>query len=238
MPIELFIKKPSKSFNNCLFIDPERKYNWNDEGCKAFDLGEYLQCSCNHLTDFSIAKYNPVRLIEDMMNVLSEAWIINDFKLFQDLLSLKNAITVYIFFGILFVYFVGLVFTVSYDRKDSYDNFVYEGEKENENKGCCDKEQVMESIMEVKHVADQAEEERLKNNLKHLDAKLSKNKLYAILGKTLNLADLWPESQRKSDQSRAADNSNSNIGKGKIKLFTKKISVIKKMVNSLIYICK
>lgn len=195
IPIELFIKKPHKSFNNCLFIDPETNYNWNDAGCKASDLGDYLHCTCNHLTDFSIAKYNPVRLIEDMMNVLSEAWIVNDLKVFKDL-NIQNATVIYIFFGILIAYALGLVFTLSYDRKDVHDNFVYEGERD---AVCCDTQQTLENIMEVKQVADEAEEERLKSSLRYLEAKLDKFKLDSIIAKTLNLDVILPERHNKKN---------------------------------------
>jgi hypothetical protein len=195
VPIDLYIKKPHKSFNNCLFIDPEENYNWNDKGCKAFDFGDYLHCSCNHLTDFSISKYNPIKLIEDIMNVLSEAWIINDFKTFKDL-NFKNAQTIYMFFGIIVFYSLGLLFTSKYDWKDVHDNFIYEVERD---AGCCDKEETMENIKEIKQIADEAEEERLKISLKYLEAKFDKYKLDSIIAKTLNLDIIIPEKNRKNE---------------------------------------
>lgn len=182
VPIDIFIKKPHNSFNNCLFIDPT-SYKWNDKGCKSLDLGDTLMCSCNHLTDFSIAKYNPVKIIEDIMNVFADAWIINDFNTFKNL-NFKNATSLYIFFGILFLYLFGLLFTIRYDVKDQYDIFVYEVDRDI---SCCSTLNTLESIREIKEEADKAEEKRIQNSLKHLEIKFKNYKIHNIIAKSLKL---------------------------------------------------
>ena len=207
VPIEIFIKKPHSSFNNCLFIDPE-SYKWNDKGCISKDLGDILQCTCDHLTDFSIAKYNPLKVIEDMLNVLSDAWIINEFNSFSNL-NFRNAIAIYIFFTILFIYFIGLFFAIKYDKTDEYDAFTFEVERFS---GCCSTAETLENIKEVKQVADEAEEERLKISLKYLEARLDKYKIDSIIAKTLNLNVIIPEvNMNKKVEFTEKENNNNGI---------------------------
>lgn len=188
-PIDIIIKKPHESFNNCLFIDPEKNYNWNDKGCKAQNLGKYLLCSCNHLTEFSISNYNPVNLLKDIGNVLKEAWIINNFEDFKDL-NFQSAKSIYIFSGIIIIYFFGLIFTMKFDKKDIHDKLIYEVERD---PGCCDNEETLESIKEIKQIADEAEEKRLRSSLRYIEASLDKYKLDTIIAKTLNLDVIIPE---------------------------------------------
>lgn len=202
-PIEIFIKKPNKNFKNCLFVDTN-DYKWNNKGCETTDLGTVLLCSCNHLTDFSIAKYDPVLLINDMLNVLEDIWLISDFEAFK-ILNYKNATIIYIFGSILIIYLIGLIFTVRYDNNDEYDAFVYEVER---NYSCCSKTETLENIKEVKKMSDEAEEERLKISLKLLEQKLEKFKMDNIIAKAFHLDVIIPDKKLALNNQMPLDESN------------------------------
>jgi len=212
IPVEIIIKKPNESFKECLFIDP-KTYLWNDGGCKSIDLGDYLQCSCIHLTDFSISKFNPVKILEDVFNLLSDAWIINDFNTFENL-NWDNAVAIYIYSGILFIYFIGLHFTIKYDKNDSFDNYVYEVDKVDTDNSCCSKDYIIESIKEIKKYTKDQENAVIKKNLKYFEWKLEKLNLDNIILKNFNLENIIIKiPQLKSDYSSNCFNDN-NICNG------------------------
>lgn len=167
-PIEIFIKKPYKEFNNCIFFDPNQSF-WGVTGCNSIDLGDTVMCSCHHLTDFSLSNYNPQLILRDMVYLISDAWIINDFETFKNL-SLNNAQVIFIYLIITIIYIFGLVFTTKYDKKDPNDNYIYEV---NRISYCCSKKETIENINELKEVTLKAEEERKIKALKFLEHRLN-----------------------------------------------------------------
>lgn len=187
--VELYIKKPDRSFNTCLFIDSD--YKWNDYGCKSTDMGDILLCSCDHLTDFSSSKYNPVNIAKDLMEVIFDAWIINSLAPFGNL-SFGNATVFYIFFSILIIYLIGLKFTMKYDKEDQndeYDKYIYKTDYIT--KMCSSNfENVIE---EVKEDIQKSEQERLKETLKNFNDRAEKFKLDTILLKHLHLDVVLPK---------------------------------------------
>ena len=62
--IKIIRKKPNNAFHmgNCVYYDENFK-NLNDIGCNSFDLIDYIICTTNHLTDFTIASFSPSYLI-------------------------------------------------------------------------------------------------------------------------------------------------------------------------------
>lgn len=182
IPIDIFIKKPYKEFNNCVFFDPHSNF-WGVEGCKSIDLGHTMLCSCTHLTDFSLSKYNPTLILRDMFNIVSDAWIINDFKTFENL-KFENAQVIFIYISITCVYIFGLIFTLKYDRKEPNDNYIYEVNRINY---CCSKKEILENINEIKEITNKAEEERKIRTLKYLESKLQVLNLNQKILKTFGI---------------------------------------------------
>lgn len=181
-PIDIFIKKPFKEFDNCIFFDSLKSF-WGVEGCKSVDLGDIMLCSCTHLTDFSLSKYNPTILLRDMANLITDAWIINELKIFKNL-KFNNAQVIYIFLLITVVYLFGLLFTLKYDRKDSNDNYIYEV---NRISYCCSKKETLENINEIKEITDKAEEERKIRALKYLESRMQTLNLNQKVLKTFGI---------------------------------------------------
>jgi len=169
IPIDIFIKKPFKGFNNCIFFNQKSNF-WGVEGCKSVDFGDTMLCSCTHLTDFSLSKYNPTLILNDIANLITDAWIINDFKTFKKL-KFDNSQVIFIYMSISVIYVFGLVFTLRYDRKDSNDNYIYEVNRINY---CCSKKETLESINEIKEITDKAEEERKLRALSYIESRVEK----------------------------------------------------------------
>jgi hypothetical protein len=147
-PFKIFMVKENPKLTHCVYFDNEIM-NWNSKGCNSTDFGTYVLCKCNHLTDFSLAQYDPQAIVKDIINVFKDIRIINDFGLFGEELTFENAIIIYIFSGILVVYLIGLFFTLRYDLKYSF--FTIECDKI---EGCCSKEETINQILEIKQIAD------------------------------------------------------------------------------------
>jgi hypothetical protein len=204
--IELYIKKLHQNFNTCLFIDP-RNYKWNDYGCNSTDLGDILHCSCNHLTDFSFSNYNPVNIVDGMINILFDAWIINSFSPFSNL-NFSNAIVLYIYISILIIYLISLNFTLKYDelhQDEYYDKYIYKTEFITD---CCSEEKFHKTIEEVKIDIFRSEYERLKKYLKKFEERAEKNKLNTLILKHLNLDVKLPEIDLDIDINKQGKNKN------------------------------
>ena len=151
-PIVLILKKPYPSFNECIFYD-ETEEEFNNTDCNSTEISvEYIKCSCYHLTDFSLSKYNPVELAKDIIRLFQQARFINSFKQFK-YLNASNATVLYVISSIVLVYSVLLIFAIMHDRKEGDSQFVLIVEKEEK---CCERK-------------DNTEEE-----LKELDTKIRK----------------------------------------------------------------
>ena len=99
------VKKKSEndiSMGNCVYYDESIK-NLNDIGCKSFDLVDYIICTTNHLSDFTISSFSPSYIIENSNEdkessneekIRNSHWI-TDTNIFS-LLETNNAIILYI----------------------------------------------------------------------------------------------------------------------------------------------
>lgn len=135
-PIRLIIKKPYNSFNECIFYDESTK-KVNSSDCTSKDLGDYVVCSCTHLTDFSLSKYNPVSIFKDVINLFSQIRIINSFEPFK-YLNKDNAFVLYVFCGLFGVYFILLGVMIYLDNSGKSDFFVMVVDKDEK---CCSKDE-------------------------------------------------------------------------------------------------
>ena len=144
--IKIISKIKNKRMNQCIFFD-EALNNINSEQCSSEVFDDYIICSCNHLTDFSFASFNPVNIIKDISKLFNDVRIINSFEQFK-LLTWSNAIILYIYIGITIIYIIGVIFTVKYDLRSREDSFVMIVTKDNK---CCSKEEIEEEIYEIKN---------------------------------------------------------------------------------------
>ena len=100
---------------NCVYYDDSLK-NINDIGCQSYDLSDYIMCTTNHLSDFSIASFSPSYIIsrhnKDLKSseeeILKHSHWNNDRKILNSL-SPHNAIIIYINVTILLFLIVLLV---------------------------------------------------------------------------------------------------------------------------------
>ena len=166
IPIDFYIHKPQKDFSNCVFLNTNVQ-RWDNKGCIAEDLGDVLLCSCNHLTDFSLAKYNPVAIFKDVIFLIMDMWIINEFDSFK-YLNYKNAIAVYIFWSIMVIFLIGLIPALKHDSISDKDKFVHIVEKKYE---ICSPSQTYDELYELREITDESEihafckiVEKLENN--------------------------------------------------------------------------
>ena len=122
-PIRLILKKSNASFNECVFYD-EKEESLKNSNCNSTELNEeYIMCSCYHLTDFSLSKYNPVALVKDIVKLFQQARIINSFVQFK-YINASNAIVLYVVFSIIVIYSILLVLAIKHDRKEGDSQFV------------------------------------------------------------------------------------------------------------------
>lgn len=168
-PIEIFIKRSEKMMHlkKCVFFDEEIT-NWNTTGCETQEIGEYIICSCNHLTDFSLGKYNPFSLFKDVFSVIEDALIVDDFKVFLKL-KFSNAYMLYVFLGILVIYAFALRSAIKKDLRDENDLFVYQIEDEPK---FCSNNEIIKKLALLKEMVDGHEEQRKVTALKFLQFKL------------------------------------------------------------------
>jgi len=169
VPIEIFIKKNEKINNleKCVFYD-DNSSNWNITGCQSENLGDYVLCKCNHLTDFSLAKYNPIAIAKDITNLIFNALIINKISVFQKI-DFENAHMIYFFICIFIIYLIALISAVKKDRRDENDLYLYEIESDPK---ACSNEEILKSIKDMKTMLDEDENLRKANALKFLQFKI------------------------------------------------------------------
>lgn len=145
-PIKMIIKKFDVNFNSCIFYD-EYRDSLNSSDCYSEILDQdFIICTCNHLTDFSLSKYDPIKLVKDMLKLFTQARFITSFDAFS-ILNVKNALVLYVISGILFVYLVLLGFVIAYDFKTHSDFFILM--IKNGNDSCCDNEEKEEEFEEL-----------------------------------------------------------------------------------------
>jgi len=169
IPIEIYIKRSGKmlSLKKCVFFDDEL-INWNTTGCKTQEIGEYIVCSCNHLTDFSLGKYDPIKLFNDIFNLVKDSLIIDDFKVFLSL-KISNAYMLYVFLAILIVYVIALRSAVKKDLRDENDMFVFQIEEEPK---FCTNVEILKKLSNLKEMVDSYEEQMKVEALKFLQFEL------------------------------------------------------------------
>ena len=114
-PIRIFIQKPFTSFNECVFYD-ENSNKINSTECNSKVIDDYVLCSCTHLTDFTLSRYNPINIVKDLVNLFKQVRIINSFEPFKHI-NKENAIVIYVFSGIFVVYLILLVVMIILDKK-------------------------------------------------------------------------------------------------------------------------
>ena len=144
-PIRIFIQKPFTSFNECVFYD-ENSNKINSTECNSKVIDDYVLCSCTHLTDFTLSRYNPINIVKDVVNLFKQVRIINSFEPFKHI-NKENAIVIYVFSGIFVVYLILLVVMIILDKKSKSDFFIIMVDKEEK---CCSKESIEEEIEELK----------------------------------------------------------------------------------------
>lgn len=144
--IKIITKRRDAKMKECIFFDEELN-NINSEQCTSEVYDNYIICSCNHLTDFSFASFNPVNIIKDLSKLFNDVRIIDSFDKFK-LLTWSNAVILYIYIGIAIIYIVGVIFTIKYDIRSKEDSFVMIVTKDNK---CCSKEEIEEEIDEIKN---------------------------------------------------------------------------------------
>ena len=116
-PIKIVLAKQNLN-HQCVFFD-ERIKKLNNEGCTSEVLNDYIICTCNHLTDFSIADFNPGTFLYpdiDQTGVFVDRRIINDFEPFS-ILNAKNAIIIYIYIFIFVTYIIILTYSICQDMR-------------------------------------------------------------------------------------------------------------------------
>ena len=145
-PIVIILKKPFPSFNECVFYD-EKSENLSNSNCNSTEINEdYIMCSCYHLTDFSLSKYNPVLLIKDMIRLFQQARFINSFEQFK-YINASNATVLYVVCSIIVIYSLLLVLAVRRDRKEGDSQFV--GLISKEEPCCGDNDDTEEELKEL-----------------------------------------------------------------------------------------
>jgi len=157
-PINIIFKRPDKSYNVCLYFD-EHNNTWNDKNCSSIELSDdYILCNCTHLTDFTISKFNPIYIFEDIKNILAETNWMTGFEEFK-YLNADTAVVIYIYSAILVMYFIGLVFTFRFDlnpkRDNYYFNMTYKEKVKCCEKFCFSRKMIVEEVLAVKQKTDE-----------------------------------------------------------------------------------
>ena len=145
--IVMIFKKSKTHFSNCIFYN-DYNQSFDASNCTTEIINkDYIYCSCNHLTDFSLSKYNPLKIIDDIALLFSQARIIKSFSTFK-LLSPNNAYVLYTISAILLIYFILLFFTLRTDLKRESFFYTLVNKKTD---GCCSESEKEEEIQELQH---------------------------------------------------------------------------------------
>ena len=158
--------KPSENFSTCSFFDVQ-KNTFSNENC--FELSNnktHLVCSCNHLTDFFLAKFNPSYLLSDVIEIFKDMRFIDNFT-FLSHISSESAICIYIFSSLILLFAIGIFFTLRSDNK-YHEQKYYNITNCEDTSLCCNTTAVIEAVIEVKQVVDKGIDERKKTKLQKL----------------------------------------------------------------------
>jgi hypothetical protein len=168
-PIQIYFTKPLHliDLKECIFFDNEYK-TFRNNGCISKDYGNILQCDCNHLTDFSLAKFHPEIVFEDIINLITDTLIIKDFGLFKKLNS-DNAYLFWILGVIIIIYFICMRITYVKDMKDGDKIYLYEIEEEYT---LFSTKIVVDNMNKMKKISDENCQKRKVNAMKFVQFKI------------------------------------------------------------------
>ena len=212
--ITFIIKKPYASFNECIFFD-ENTYNWNNTNCLSIDRKEYLACSCDHLTDFSMSLY-PLSLVYESFKLLTNVKIMDSFEPFK-YLNWENGKVFFIYMGLLGVFLIGLIPSLWFDLvKDG--NFFLSDEEDDE--GCCSEEIIKCELIELRKKTDEDINQRKESAIQryfgiNLENKQRSRTVLKALGIEIEMTDKEEEKKEENDIKVQKDQSPMNSTKKK-----------------------
>jgi hypothetical protein len=216
-PIKIMIKKPNlnKNFTHCVFYNPLNK-TWDTNNITSLDLGDYMLCISNHLTDFTLANFDPIKILKGTIELFLDQRFMNDFTLFKNL-TWENAIVVKIYGVIFITYLLGLIFTICFDCRSEESAFIVETEKKEDGCNCCSNEETMETINELKElIAKQIDERRkemlrafLMNVVKHPD---DNQKILEIIKTFITNENSAVENSKNQKVEKKLKNLNTSLG--------------------------
>ncbi|MCQ2816640.1 MAG: hypothetical protein MJ252_05155 [archaeon] len=170
--IQMVIKKPYQSFNECIFFDDSLDH-WNNTGCTSYSsklYEDYLVCSCNHLTDFSLSTFS-IDLAYDIYNLLKDVRVMDSFAPFKDL-SWESSKVFFVYALLAIILGLGLIITLFYDLgKNRKDGFFIKKEEKDFN--CCSREETLSKLDEIKKKTNEKILEKKKEI--YIKKKLSKD---------------------------------------------------------------
>ena len=216
--ITFIIKKPYASFNECIFFD-ENTYNWNNTNCLSIDRKEYLACSCDHLTDFSMSLY-PLSLVYESFKLLTNVKIMDSFEPFK-YLNWENGKVFFIYMGLLGVFLIGLIPSLWFDLvKDG--NFFLSDEEDDE--GCCSEEIIKCELIELRKKTDEDINQRKESAIQryfgiNLENKQRSRTVLKALGIEIEMTDKEEEKKEENDIKVQKDQSPMNSTKKKKNIF-------------------
>ncbi len=116
--ISIAFKRENSNFKYCIFYN-NTSNKFSSNGCKSQLIGDYIICSCNHLTDFSISSMNLNTEFESLnedinKNIFWKSRIISS-PLNLKSFTLKNSTMIYIFLIIFLFYFGFLNYSICWD---------------------------------------------------------------------------------------------------------------------------
>ena len=217
--ITFIIKKPYASFNECIFFD-ENTYNWNNTNCLSIDRKEYLACSCDHLTDFSMSLY-PLSLVYESFKLLTNVKIMDSFEPFK-YLNWENGKVFFIYMGLLGVFLIGLIPSLWFDLvKDG--NFFLSDEEDDE--GCCSEEIIKCELIELRKKTDEDINQRKESAIQryfgiNLENKQRSRTVLKALGIEIEMTDKEEEKKEENDIKVQKDQSPINSTKKKKNIFS------------------
>ena len=185
--IKIYIKTDNKfKRQHCIFYDEISK-NISDNNCRTTVINEdYVLCSCNHLTDFSLGEISPMQHVKEVYSIFKDFRFINSFEEFK-YLTWENGFVLKVY-GIIFIVYIILLIPIRYlDIRSGDDSFVLTVDHLYED--CFSKEQVIEEIEELKMETDKSilKKKNLLSHLRIFDSGSDSEKKFEILRKNLSI---------------------------------------------------